>query len=147
MDHAALPVSLRLRCLLAALAALPACGLTHHAPRSSALDGSARPAGEIAGVVYDSASGQTIQNAQLLLRRAQVDAPTVAADTTIIAWAMSDSVGRFAMRGIHSGRYVLLVRWIGYRVRLIPISLGTESWVELRVPLSLIPCPQRVLDC
>jgi hypothetical protein len=142
LNHTPLPISLT-TCLVAAL-----CGCVPiHQPSRSSAPGSAPPSGDIVGVVYDSSSGKPLQNAQLLLQRAQVDRPTVPADTAVIAWAMSDSAGQFAMHRIQSGRYVLLVRWIGYRVRLIPTILGAESGVELQILLPPVPCPERILNC
>ena len=138
------PFALPLRACL--VVAFGACASINRPSQSNAPVRKTVDVGEIAGMVYDSLSGRPLQNAQLFLRRAQVDRPTLSADTTVVA-VISDSLGRFAITGIQPGQYILLVRWIGYRTQLIPANMGNESGLELRILLSPVPCPERILNC
>lgn len=80
-----------------------------------------RPAasGQITGAAADSASGK-------LLREASVSLLT-ARDSSYLSFTVTDGDGRFTLRGVAPGRYFLLLTFLGYRSRLVPVSLSPAA--------------------
>lgn len=62
--------------------------------------------GTILGRVLDAATGQPLQYVQAALRRQ--------ADSTVVTGQITDSLGRFELRGVAPGDYTLSCRMIGY---------------------------------
>ncbi|RTQ48232.1 TonB-dependent receptor [Hymenobacter gummosus] len=75
----------------------------------------ATPAGQIQGAVADSLSGKVLREASVSLLTAR--------DSSYLSFTITDGEGRFTLRGVAPGRYFLLLTFLGYRSRLVPVSL------------------------
>ncbi|MCC3160515.1 TonB-dependent receptor family protein [Hymenobacter sp. 15J16-1T3B] len=77
------------------------------------------PAGQIRGSVADSASGKALREASVSLLAAR--------DSAYLSFTITDGDGRFVLRGVAPGRYVLLLTFLGYRSRLVPLQLTAAA--------------------
>ena len=123
-----------------------ACVSCRHASSSSPVSPTAGT-GDVRGVVRDSSSQKPILAAQLQLLKAKLDGDLLVPDTGPSAAAMADSLGRFVFPRVQPGQYLLLARMISYRGRVTPVVMLPDTRMELTIDLSLIPCPDRVLNC
>jgi outer membrane cobalamin receptor len=114
-----------MRCAVAVVLAVL---LSPGVPRPLAAQGStpqaAAPAtqgadGEIRGTVLDAASGAPLAGASVAVRRA--------ADSTLVAGAVSRADGAFRVRGLAPGRYYLRVSRLGYATATVPVAEVTAS--------------------
>ncbi|RAK70620.1 outer membrane beta-barrel family protein [Hymenobacter edaphi] len=79
-----------------------------------------RPAaGQIHGAVADSASGKVLREASVSLLAAR--------DSSYLSFTITDGDGRFTLRGVAPGRYYLLLTFLGYRSRLVPLQLTAAA--------------------
>ncbi|GAB2943741.1 TonB-dependent receptor [Hymenobacter coalescens] len=67
------------------------------------------------GTVADSASGKLLREASVSLLAAR--------DSSYLTFTITDGDGHFALRGVAPGRYLLLVTFLGYQSKLLPLSL------------------------
>lgn len=82
------------------------------APGSDAVRSWVVPEGEVRGIVIDADSGEPVEGAQVFAMETQVG-------------ALTDSRGRFVLRGLPRGTYVIAARSSGY--------------VEARVSIDMVP--------
>ncbi len=75
--------------------------------------------GTVRGALADSATGQPLREASVSL--------TLAQDSSYVTFGLSDGDGRFALRRVAAGRYVLLVTALGYRARLVPVAVTSAA--------------------
>lgn len=79
-----------------------------------------RPAsGQITGAAADSVSGKVLREASVSLLTAR--------DSSYLSFTVTDGDGRFVLRGVAPGRYFLLLTFLGYRSRLVPVSLTAAA--------------------
>jgi Outer membrane protein beta-barrel family/Carboxypeptidase regulatory-like domain len=89
-----------------------------------------RPAaGQITGTVADSAGGKALREASVSLLTAR--------DSSYLSFTVTDGDGRFVLRGVAPGRYFLLLTYLGYRSRLVPVSLTPAAPAAELGPLRL----------
>ncbi|GAB2476717.1 hypothetical protein GCM10011375_21130 [Hymenobacter qilianensis] len=70
--------------------------------------------GQILGGIADSVSGKPLREASVSLLAAR--------DSSYISFTITDGDGRFALRGVAPGRYFLLLTFVGYKSKLLPVS-------------------------
>lgn len=73
----------------------------------------------LSGVVHDSAGGEAIPYANVLLRSS--------ADSVFVTGGITDENGLFKLTGVRPGGYVLGVSYIGYRQKILPVWVGKAS--------------------
>jgi hypothetical protein len=109
-----MPISSSGRAVRALAASLLAIGLAGLAPRP----GLAAPAaGDIAGTVQDSASGEPLQGSEVRVMRG----------SELVASAVTDQFGRFVIHHIAPGRYAVQARLIGYRPRSRDVVIADDG--------------------
>lgn len=93
--------------------------------------GGGPPAGTVAGVVVDSATGQPLATATVEIR--------AAADNAVVAGALTDAEGRFRIAGLLPGRYVVRAVTLGYdAARVEGVALAPGATMQLD-PVRLVP--------
>src|ERR1041385_6779591 len=95
---------------------------------------SARPAlaadGDIAGAVADSATGTPLPGGEVRITRGG----------TVIATAVTDAFGRYAIHNLPGGSYRVEVRYLGYRSETHDVSVDATAAVT-RADFRLAPIP------
>jgi hypothetical protein len=71
--------------------------------------------GTVRGLLADSATGQPLREASVSL--------TLARDSSYVGFGISDGDGRFALRNVAVGRYVVQVSALGFRPRRLPVAV------------------------
>ena len=71
--------------------------------------------GTVRGTLVDSTTGKAVREASVSL--------TLAKDSSYVTFGITDGEGRFALRNVAPGAYVLLVTALGYRARLVPVAV------------------------
>jgi hypothetical protein len=78
----------------------------------------------VQGVVLDSAGGQPLREASVSLLHAR--------DSSYVTFSLTDGNGRYALRGVRPGRYLVLVNALGYKSLQRPVAVAAaQSAVEL----------------
>lgn len=80
------------------------------APRAAAVRGT--PPGVLMGTLVDATSGRPLQTAPVELR--------AAADSSLVAGALTDAAGRFRMEGLPAGTYFVRATMLGYAPAYVP---------------------------
>ncbi|MCC3153935.1 TonB-dependent receptor [Hymenobacter sp. BT770] len=75
--------------------------------------------GTVRGTLADSTTGKPIREASVSL--------TLAKDSSYVTFGITDSDGRFALRNVAPGNYRVLVTALGYRARLVPVSVTATN--------------------
>ncbi|MCC2546477.1 outer membrane beta-barrel protein [Hymenobacter sp. BT175] len=70
----------------------------------------------ITGMVLDSTSGQPLREASVSLLAAK--------DSTYLSFTITDGDGRFTLRNVAPGRYQLLLTFLGYPSRRLPVQIS-----------------------
>ena len=83
---------------------------------------------DITGSVTDSASGQPLPSAEV----------SVLQGTRIIFNASTDAFGRYTAHGIAPGAYTVSARFIGFRAKSAPVTVGASAG-DVHVSFSLSP--------
>src|SRR5207244_11268773 len=86
--------------------------------------------GDIGGSVADSASGTPLPGGEVRVMRGG----------TLIATAVTDAVGRYAIHNLPGGSYRVEVRYLGYRSETHDVSVGATEAVS-RADFRLAPIP------
>lgn len=71
--------------------------------------------GTVRGTLADSASGRPVREAPVALLRAE--------DSSHVAFGITDGDGRFALRNVPRGRYLVLVSTLGYRPQFRAVAV------------------------
>ena len=71
--------------------------------------------GTIGGVLADSATGKPLREASVSL--------TLARDSSYVTFGLTDSEGRFVLRDVAFGTYLVQISALGYRTRRLPVAL------------------------
>ena len=103
--------------------------------------------GDVVGVVLDQASGAPVMTAEVFMQRDTVSAGAVSGSKGSVAHALTDQEGRFALRSVPPGRYILVALKPGYRPRQTPVRVTTRVGTTIVIALSPFPCPNPSLDC
>jgi TonB-dependent receptor len=82
----------------------------------------AQESGQIQGVVTDSTTGDGLTGANLFLKGTSLGVAT-------------DAKGNFKLTGIPPNTYTLIVRYIGYRQKNIPVTIVSGKTLELNIVL------------
>jgi hypothetical protein len=86
----------------------------------------AQSSGQIHGAVLDSASGKPLREISVSLLAAR--------DSSYINFSITDGDGRYTLRGLRPGRYLVLVNALGYRPEQHPVELtAAKPSVEMPV--------------
>ncbi|MBI3110992.1 MAG: TonB-dependent receptor [Ignavibacteriales bacterium] len=90
--------------------------------------------GRVRGIVTDSSNGQPMAYANVVLRGTSLGAST-------------NSVGYFHIASIPSGRYTLVVSYLGYHTQLIPLTIegGKTVQVNIRLAPSVIETQEMIV--
>ena len=99
----------------------------------------ARPApapGTIRGTLADSAAGKPLREAAVSL--------LLARDSSYVGFGISDGDGRFALRNVAPGRYLVQVSALGYRPVFRPATVSAEQPTADVGTLRLAPLTQRL---
>ena len=75
--------------------------------------------GSVRGTLADSATGRPVRVASVSL--------TLARDSSYVSFGISDGDGRFALRHVAAGRYLVQVSALGFRPRLVPVTVSAAS--------------------
>ena len=75
--------------------------------------------GTVRGMLADSATGQPLREAAVSL--------TLAQDSSYVGFGITDGDGRFALRNVAVGRYVVRVSALGFRPRLLPVAVSAAN--------------------
>jgi hypothetical protein len=94
--------------------------------------------GTVQGVVLDSATTQPLREASVSL--------LLARDSSYVTFSLSDGSGRYVLRGLRPGRYLLLVNVLGYRALLRPVEVVAGAPVLEVPPLRPRPEPQQLAE-
>ncbi|WP_245327400.1 carboxypeptidase regulatory-like domain-containing protein [Hymenobacter fodinae] len=82
---------------------------------------------QILGAVADSATGKPLREASISLLAGR--------DSSYLSFTITDGDGRFTLRNVGSGRYFLLVTFLGYKSQLHPVNVGAGG---LEVPVGTL---------
>lgn len=95
------------------------------AGRASYAQPAPRPGlGVVQGTVLDSVAGQPLCEASVTLVQAR--------DSSYVTFSLTDGSGRYALRGVRPGQYVVLVHALGYRALRRPVAMtAAQPAVEL----------------
>ena len=74
-------------------------------------------AADVVGTVRDSASGRTLEAAEVSARR----------DGQVVANAQTDAFGRYTLHNLPAGRYVVSARFIGFRAEQRTVDVGAAG--------------------
>lgn len=107
-----------------ALAAAPAVPSDAPAARFAATAHDA--SGDVVGVVTDSVTGGAIAATEVRILRG----------TEVVAATVSDSYGRFTFHALPTGAYRVVVRSIGYRLAVQPVSVRSAEPIQLSLVLA-----------
>jgi hypothetical protein len=77
------------------------------------------PGGLVQGFVADSAAAKPLREASVSLLAGR--------DSSYLSFTITDGDGHFALRGVAPGRYFLLLSFLGYRSRLVPLTLTAAA--------------------
>ncbi|HEX8329524.1 MAG TPA: outer membrane beta-barrel family protein [Hymenobacter sp.] len=75
--------------------------------------------GTVRGTLADSTTGKPLREASVSL--------TLAKDSSYVTFGITDGDGRFALKNLAVGNYLVQVSALGYRARLIPVALTPTS--------------------
>ncbi|MBF9140664.1 outer membrane beta-barrel family protein [Hymenobacter properus] len=75
--------------------------------------------GSISGTLADSATGKPLREASVSL--------TLARDSSYVTFGITDGDGRFVLRSVALGRYVVQVSALGYRTRRVPVAVTAAA--------------------
>ncbi len=81
--------------------------------------------GLVRGQVLDSVAGQPLREASVTLLQAR--------DSSYVTFSLTDGDGRYALRGVRPGRYVVLVNALGYQVVQRPVVV-TAAQLAVELP-------------
>ena len=90
----------------------------------------------IAGVVVDSITGLPLPQTPVFLRPDSDGTPASKA----VAWAETDSLGRFLLQGVRPGRYALEVRRILYHTRRLWVDVADTTVLVASLALGRAIC-------
>ena len=79
----------------------------------------------VQGVVLDSAAGQPLREASVTLLQAR--------DSSYVTFSLTDGSGRYALRGVRPGRYLVLVNALGYKALQEPVEI-TAGQLTVEMP-------------
>jgi len=80
--------------------------------------------GVVQGVVLDSAGGQPLREVSVSLLHAR--------DSSYVTFSLTDGSGRYALRGVRPGHYLMQVNTLGYKLLQQPVSVAAgQATVEL----------------
>ncbi|MGI4872125.1 MAG: outer membrane beta-barrel protein [Janthinobacterium lividum] len=82
--------------------------------------------GVVQGVVLDAASGQPLREASVSLLQAR--------DSSYVTFSLTDGSGRYALRGVRPGHYLLLVNTLGYKTLQQPADVPAAPAAPVEVP-------------
>ncbi|MGI4832826.1 MAG: outer membrane beta-barrel protein [Janthinobacterium lividum] len=94
--------------------------------------------GTVQGVVLDSAATQPLREASVSL--------LLARDSSYVTFSLTDGSGRYSLRGLRPGRYLLLVNVLGYRALLRPVEVVAGAPALEVPPLRPRPAPQQLAE-
>ncbi|OON66479.1 outer membrane beta-barrel family protein [Hymenobacter sp. CRA2] len=92
--------------------------------------------GQILGAVADSLSGKELREASVSLLAAR--------DSSYLTFTITDGDGRFTLRNVAPGRYFLLLTFLGYKSKLLPVSLTAAAPTAELGTLRLRPVAQTL---
>lgn len=92
--------------------------------------------GTVRGTVADSATSQPLREASVSL--------TLARDSSYVGFGITDGNGRFALRNVAEGRYLVQVSALGFRSRLLPVAVSAASPAPDLGLLRLGPLAQKL---
>ncbi|GJG88210.1 hypothetical protein tb265_33910 [Gemmatimonadetes bacterium T265] len=95
--------------VVARVAAVASGGRTSTTARTAAAD--------VVGTVRDSASGRTLEAAEVSAQR----------DGQVVANAQTDAFGRYTLHNLAAGRYVVTARFIGFRAEQRTVDVGAAG--------------------
>ena len=75
--------------------------------------------GTVRGTLADSATGKPLREAAVSL--------TLARDSSYVGFGITDGDGRFTLRNVAVGRYVVQVSALGFRPRLVPVAVTATT--------------------
>jgi hypothetical protein len=107
-------------------AALAAAAPTHPAASSRPGEWNATPAGDLTGVVRDSAGGQGLVGGDVIVSR----------EGRIVARSQTDPTGRFRIHNLPDGPYDVEVRLVGFRPVVNHVSIGADEETDLSIALA-----------
>ncbi|GJG86070.1 hypothetical protein tb265_12510 [Gemmatimonadetes bacterium T265] len=85
-----------------------------------AVAGRAVASGDVSGTVKDSASGQTLQSAEV----------SVSQNGRVVNNTQTDPFGRYVVHNLAPGAYTITARFIGYRAVTQPLTVGASGDVR-----------------
>ncbi|GAA4356758.1 TonB-dependent receptor [Hymenobacter saemangeumensis] len=86
----------------------------------------AQSTGQVRGTVLDSASGKPLREISVSLLAAK--------DSSYVTFSITDGDGRYNLRGLRPGKYLLLINALGYRPEQHPVELtAAQPSVEMPV--------------
>jgi hypothetical protein len=106
------------------------CAFTSVNVRAQGAPPAAAARGEVRGKIVSGASQAPVAqaNVEVLAAAAPVNAPANAPPPAPVARASSDAAGRFVIRNVPAGRYLVRVRAIGFAVRQFPaVEVGSGA--------------------
>ncbi|MBF9237828.1 outer membrane beta-barrel protein [Hymenobacter sp. BT683] len=71
--------------------------------------------GTVRGILTDSTTGKAVREASVSLMQAK--------DSSYVMFGITDGDGRFSLRNVAVGKYLVLVTALGYRTRLLPVAV------------------------
>ncbi len=92
--------------------------------------------GVVQGVVLGAASGQPLREASVSLLQAR--------DSSYVTFSLTDGTGRYALRGVRPGHYLLLVNNLGYKVLQQPVEVLAAQAAVVVPPLRLLAESQQL---
>ncbi|MBD2722488.1 outer membrane beta-barrel family protein [Hymenobacter armeniacus] len=92
--------------------------------------------GTISGALVDSTTGKPLREASVSL--------TLAKDSSYVTFGITDGDGRFAVKNVAVGHYKVQVSALGYRARLLPVSVTAASPAPDLGLLRLGPLAQKL---
>ena len=85
----------------------------------------------VSGTVRDSATGEAITGATIMLKDSADQA-----FKTVRRWSPTNTSGFFSLRNIPPGNYVLVVHTLGYRTVQVPLAIAEN--VSVQLPFNLV---------
>ncbi|RZK45659.1 MAG: TonB-dependent receptor, partial [Hymenobacter sp.] len=80
--------------------------------------------GVVQGLVLDAGTSQPLREASVSLLQAR--------DSSYVTFSLTDGDGRYALRGVRPGRYLLLINSLGYNILQQPVALlATQATIEV----------------
>lgn len=83
--------------------------------------------GVVQGVVLDSAAGQPLREASVSLLHAR--------DSSYVTFSLTDGSGRYALRGVRPGQYLVLVNALGYKTLQRTVAMTSAQLAVELLPL------------